>query len=338
MKKIVLIALAIVMALGCVSSFAYFGVVKFDAAASAVGESFNDANIDYTVNEIRNDWTASRGLGTEHAKFIDIAGNTAVEFTDNEFITSDYQLGLKGYATVDIKLVKQDDTTGFVGLALDYSADNFPYGSTTDSWSMLGENTPCASSFGFSLKGKDTVNLFIAGVTGAAGTDSVDIALDFDASADFHTYAIYRDFTDVSTGIAYFYIDGAKVAYFDFSQEAKDAEIPGVPNSWQVGIYAADGTALKQDTNSVGDFNGGTGATGNVLFAISSEEDVDVIIDNIGYGDYTDLPTEDDGGDDNDDDNNDDNPTAETGDVSVIVALVAVAALAVVVLKKRETV
>ncbi len=298
MKKIVFLALALVLALSMtVSALAYVDfTVDFTQSRALVGKNdFNDGDINSgdataasiadesvdSVNRIRVNWTATRNMrnvGTV-ASYVDLGdGNIAVDIKGNEAMTNDF-------ASADKKLLVSIDmqvkTLGsFLGVTI--NGDNAGLGSgTTD----LKAAVPDAgdyilnTGFGFTLVAGNKIRLFVAG-SKVANFDTFDFDLPFDPTNGLHTYAIYVNY---ETGVSYVCADGIRIGYFDFSAEKEAAKT--------LGIYAADDTAKASNTNNGFNVNG-KGVKSNIMWA-QLGNDANVIIDNVYYGfDFEEVPDE----------------------------------------------
>ncbi len=272
MKKIVLIALAVVMALGAISAFAMAGapegIVTFDGEyAAPVGGSMNDPDVSPdTQNRIRQDWTNSRGLpdAISNAIFTDDNGNTVVKLTASEFMVSDFNMdAYDGVVSVDLKAVKLGT---FCGLVCDLDEDEkSEFGSGTPEFAATANGLPFEIGFGFTLLEGNKIRVFVSGLTYAYA----DFDLGFDAAADYHTYAIYRE----GAGKASSAVDNKIIAIYDCQTS-------------NVKLCKADGTALDLYVANVWN-------TGYVGFAVIGD-DVEIYMDNIGFMEIpeTGVPTE----------------------------------------------
>ncbi len=266
MKKIIVLALSLIIAMGCVASFAEWKeVANFDKCP--VEGSMNDAGVDYTVaNTIRQRWTNSRGLpdAIENAIFVerDDEGICVAIYSD-EYMVSDKSVGKIGVVYADLKAVK---TEAFCGLMMDVDPDKEGLGSGNETVDYYDNGACLKNGYGFSLAGGSTLRAFIS----AEKYVYADFDLGFDAGEDFHTYEVYKNADEKKAFVA---ADKKIVAFFDFSGETASICNP----DGSVAIAGADGKMQG----------------GDVAFATIGEE-LEIYLDNVGFEGCTaeDIPTE----------------------------------------------
>ncbi len=222
MKKVFVIALAIVMALGCVSAFAYQGsmIGTFGEDLTCVGQSFNDDTP--PTGCVRNDGTNSRGLPNEDAIFInrgtDAEPNICVRVTGSTYLCGDNLAAIAEASTTEINLcaqalIKFVQDAQFCGIVMDNT--DFTWGSTNTTTPIRADGKYILTSgYGFSLRAGNIIDVFInASATGSV--DNAEISLsDFGIDAsEFNTYAIYRSLEEK----AYIAVNNILVSVIDLS-------------------------------------------------------------------------------------------------------------------------
>jgi len=311
MKKLLAVMLSVVLVLAmAVSSFAMVDGFEDDAEGEvSLGKSINDGNYGSDQQQYRSCYTANRSWATTDSGIIveDNGGHVAKLTNSQIFTTDNGPVSGKIVMAFDLKVVSYDSFLGLVcdqteaGAASDAAAANFPvnnFGSYADA---NDADLILNTGFGWTLLKTDStkVRLFVS-ASNAGSPDYADFDLGFDAAdGKYHHYAFYKD-ADESK--AYFYADNKLIGSFDNATK----------------IYDAEGTE-----KAYGNANLKNQGLATIAMIEAQDGELEVYIDNLEYNAYTDLPVE-------------ENPA--TGDASIVAFVAVAACVALVVLKKKETI